>query len=238
MWLGKPYIRVLLTLLFITMLWIYVKYFNQIMGIKSDTMQVIQNEESSINSIDEHVDVEKIVIGVYYEALCPDSRGFIMRDLKSTYDKIPNNVIIELIPYGKATTNIGPDGYEFKCQHGARECEANMIHACAIDIITNPSVQLNFITCMIDRNVWPIKITRTCAEEMNIDAEPILNCAKSIKGSELLAKYGKMTDALRPPVTYVPTITLDKDTANQAAILINLLREVCKRFKTPPAGCL
>lgn len=56
-----------------------------------------------MNSIDEHVDVEKIIIGVYYEALCPDSRGFIMRDLKSTYDKIPNNIIIELIPYGKAT---------------------------------------------------------------------------------------------------------------------------------------
>lgn len=51
-----------------------------------------------------------VLISVYYEALCPDSKGFLLRQLLPVYKKIPNLVDLEFFPYGKATTTINPDG--------------------------------------------------------------------------------------------------------------------------------
>ncbi|XP_063972838.1 gamma-interferon-inducible lysosomal thiol reductase-like [Diachasmimorpha longicaudata] len=180
---------------------------------------------------------EKVKITVYYEALCPDSRSFVVRQVVPTYQKIPDNVVVQMVPYGKATTIPGPNGYTFNCQHGPRECEANTIHACAIDVIKDPDVQLKFLACMIERNIWPQNITRTCADRFHVDAEPIFKCYKSPRGAELLAKYGEMTHALPPPLKFIPTITLDNDIGNQIEILKDLLRAVCKRFKHVPDGC-
>ncbi|KAG8034670.1 hypothetical protein G9C98_007746, partial [Cotesia typhae] len=143
--------------------------------------QINENDEENVDVV-KAKDVQKVVVAVYYEALCPDSRGFVIRQVEPTYQKLPDNVIIQMIPYGKATTTELPNGYKFTCQHGPRECEANMIHACAIDIIKNPAVQLNFLTCMIEHNLWP-------------------------------------------------------DSDDQSSILINLLQEVCKKFKVLPNGC-
>lgn len=51
-----------------------------------------------------------VLITVYYEALCPDSKGFIRQQLFPTYRKIPNLVELEFFPYGKAETTLNPDG--------------------------------------------------------------------------------------------------------------------------------
>lgn len=39
---------------------------------------------------------------VYYEALCSDSRDFIVRDLEPMYSSIGEIVDVEFVPYGKA----------------------------------------------------------------------------------------------------------------------------------------
>lgn len=41
-------------------------------------------------------------VGIYYEALCPDSRNFILQHLLPSFDKAPNSFEIEFVPYGKA----------------------------------------------------------------------------------------------------------------------------------------
>lgn len=41
-------------------------------------------------------------VGVYYEALCPDSRNFILQHLVPSFNKAPNSFDIEFVPYGKA----------------------------------------------------------------------------------------------------------------------------------------
>lgn len=51
-----------------------------------------------------------VLVSVYYEALCPDSKGFLMKQLMPAYRKIPNLIEIEFFPYGKATTHTLPDG--------------------------------------------------------------------------------------------------------------------------------
>lgn len=46
--------------------------------------------------------VPPIVISVFYEALCPDSRSFFTKQLLPTFEKLPHLIHINLVPYGKA----------------------------------------------------------------------------------------------------------------------------------------
>ncbi|XP_046611513.1 gamma-interferon-inducible lysosomal thiol reductase-like [Neodiprion virginianus] len=183
------------------------------------------------------LDVQKVLVSVYYEALCPDSKFFVVKQLLPTFQKIKENLQVELIPYGKAKTVETPTGYEFTCQHGPLECEANIIHACVIDLVNDQLIQLDYISCMIQDNMQPERVMHQCAAKVNLDVTPIEKCYKGTKGKELLAKFGEMTDDLSPKVVFIPTITLDKDSSNQAAILKNLLKEVCSRLNSPPLGC-
>lgn len=51
------------------------------------------------------------------------------------------------------------------------------------------------------------------------------------EGSELLKGYGEQTHSLNPPVSFIPTIALDKNQDDQKDILKNLLKVVCSRYK-------
>lgn len=96
------------------------------------------------------------MVTVFYEALCPDSKNFVLKQLTPTYEKLPDWVYIELIPYGKASTTTNPDGtYSFECQHGQKECDANMYHACVLDIVKDNKTMLVIIDCMIADNLNP-----------------------------------------------------------------------------------
>lgn len=45
---------------------------------------------------------ERFKISVYYEALCSDSRNFILKKLLPTYEALNKYLILDFIPYGKA----------------------------------------------------------------------------------------------------------------------------------------
>ncbi|XP_029676447.1 gamma-interferon-inducible lysosomal thiol reductase-like [Formica exsecta] len=181
---------------------------------------------------------QKVHVAVYYEALCPDSRSFILKQLGPTYRTLSTNIEVELVPYGKATTMKTNDGYQFSCQHGPIECQANIVHACSIDVIKDSSIRLQFVICMIENNIDPIGIMNKCAERISVDLEAIKECSNNERGKELLANYGKMTNSLAPRVSFIPTITLDRSSEHQVRILKNLLKEVCLHFKIIPKQCL
>lgn len=67
-----------------------------------------------------------------------------------------------------------------------------------------------------------------CARENHIDYEPIQKCYDSSHGAELLKLHGEATNALRPRMKFVPTVTLDGYQGRQASILKDLFGEVCK----------
>lgn len=46
---------------------------------------------------------EPVMVMVFYEALCPDSKHFILRQLVPTYGNAPQLIDFQLVPYGKAT---------------------------------------------------------------------------------------------------------------------------------------
>lgn len=58
-----------------------------------------------------------VSIEVFYEALCPDSRSFLLTQLLPTYNKIPEAMNVQLIPYGKAKVIIHKhDWYLSSCR--------------------------------------------------------------------------------------------------------------------------
>lgn len=56
----------------------------------------------------------------------------------------------------------------------------------------------------------------------------MIKCYESPHGAELLKVNGEETDALRPKISFVPTVTLDGLQNFQGAILKDLFSEVCK----------
>lgn len=44
-----------------------------------------------------------VLVMVFYEALCPDSKNFIVKQLHSAYERAPSLIDIQFVPYGKAT---------------------------------------------------------------------------------------------------------------------------------------
>ncbi|XP_073998979.1 GILT-like protein 1 [Rhodnius prolixus] len=172
-----------------------------------------------------------LLLTVYYECLCPDSRSFITDQLHPVMEKLSNYLKIDLIPYGKASTAVAPDGkYTFKCQHGGTECLGNKVHACSILRAKDDLTRVRLATCMISNNYLPDKIGQECCERFNINWEEVKTCAHGDQGSILLNNFGQLTHSLSPPIGFIPTITINKDQGNQVKILKNLLKVVCEHM--------
>ena len=52
----------------------------------------------------------RVVVDVYYECLCPDSRYFVLHELLPTYQKVGSIMDVRMWPYGKATSEPTTDG--------------------------------------------------------------------------------------------------------------------------------
>ncbi|CAB3362286.1 Hypothetical predicted protein [Cloeon dipterum] len=174
---------------------------------------------------------EKVAVAVFYETLCPDSRGFFINQLLPTLERAPDIFKIILVPYGKASTVSHGDSVEFTCQHGPLECEGNKVHACATKHVRDQLTLVRYATCMISDNLDPEDAGKKCARSLNIDWDPIVACSRGSEGKLLLAKMGEATHSLNPPVTFIPTIAVNERLSNQASLLKRLFEELCTRFQ-------
>lgn len=75
-----------------------------------------------------------------------------------------------------------------------------------------------------------VTISLQCAVEVNANWEEIQKCSKSREGTELLKAHGEETHSLKPSMTFVPTIVINKNQGNQRSILKNLFKEVCSIY--------
>ncbi|KRT83745.1 hypothetical protein AMK59_3384, partial [Oryctes borbonicus] len=122
---------------------------------------------------------EVIKVSIYYEALCSDSRNFIVNQLAPAYEDLHDEMFLDFIPYGKAKTHENDGKITFTCQHGPTECQANKIHACVIDILPEQRMQLKYISCMIYDNIVPLEALERCGKELGVDYNPIADCSNS-----------------------------------------------------------
>merc|ERR1712024_88980 len=72
---------------------------------------------------------------LYYESPCPDSTRFISNQVPKMWAALSQEVSINFVPYGFASTIEDEDGeLHFECQHGERECAGNIVQ---VEIIRN-----------------------------------------------------------------------------------------------------
>ena len=179
-------------------------------------------------------------VGVYYESLCPDSIRFIKNQLVPAYDTVKDHIRVTLVPYGKAShkRNAATQEWEFACQHGPKECQGNMAQACALHEIQNKEpaekvqqLSVSLVGCVMSaRN--PASSVPQCAQSVGLSQETktsIDQCISNSKSKELLVANGEKTDALNPPLSFVPTITINGVTSKeiQNKALSNFLKLIC-----------
>jgi len=176
---------------------------------------------------------KRVIVDVYYECLCPDSRYFVLHNLMPAYDKLGDILDVRLWPYGKATTtNKSGGGFEFECQHGKDECDGNMWHGCTSRYVHDQATRLSMVKCMIENNREPAKIAETCASQLGVSLQKISDCATGEEGVEIHYMAGLSTDQLQPKVSFIPTIKLEGSQGSQKAILKNFFKEVCSIYKS------
>jgi interferon gamma-inducible protein 30 len=146
-------------------------------------------------------------VAVYYESMCPDSQQFVQEQLLPTYSQLQDYMNVELIPYGNAHTQGQPDHYTFTCQHGPEECYGNMVQTCYINLVNNTESRIKFVNCAFN---FPNqrKIINSCIESKEL-RRLVKKCTTSSLGLNLENQMAKKTDALDPPHTFIPWITIN-----------------------------
>ncbi|XP_054009510.1 gamma-interferon-inducible lysosomal thiol reductase-like [Hylaeus anthracinus] len=192
-----------------------------------------------------------IEVDVYYESLCPDSMRWIKDKLAPSYDALKDYIHVNYIPYGKASQKVNQENgqWQFVCQHGPNECEGNMAQACAIHAIQNEETadrvqQLTeaLVVCAMASS-FPATAVPQCAETVKLNQQSqdsIRDCMSGPLAQELLAANGKKTAALTPPLSFVPTITLNGvySQENQRKALNNFFKLICDNLgETKPSQC-
>jgi len=157
---------------------------------------------------------------LYYEALCPYSREFVLKQLIPAYHALGAEFQLELIPFGNVqvsrTQDLNP---VFKCQHGEAECYSNRVQACAVDLLADSDDQLTLIECMFGPGYTdPYALAPKCFESQFLhEAEEIWrdvhDCVRqpdqlNNSSSPFLLAWAR-TRALTPKLGYVPWIVID-----------------------------
>lgn len=178
---------------------------------------------------------DNVKMDVYYESLCPDSINFIVDQLYPTWKKLEKYLTIEFIPFGKAL--FSPDssgGWDFECQHGPDECKRNMYQACFLDIHKYYDGKVETVNCIMSSSTLDIA-TEMCMGRMGLDPTAIKRveaCANTIWGQDYLYNMGVKTQALNPPLNFVPWITFNGDWKQtwQDGSIENLEQTLCSNF--------
>ncbi|XP_049841654.1 gamma-interferon-inducible lysosomal thiol reductase-like [Schistocerca gregaria] len=175
-------------------------------------------------------------VGVYYETLSPGCREFFINQLLPAYRNAPDRITVILVPFGNTVVN-STNPLTFICDHGQTECEGLKIHSCAIVLVQDQTSQLKLADCTIRNQTDPEATLTECATKLGIEWNPIADCAKAERGSQLLKLNGDKTKELDPGVEVLPTITLNGRQQEQTQLRTNLWKEICKVLQPKPSTC-
>ncbi|MCL7022390.1 hypothetical protein MKW94_004125 [Papaver nudicaule] len=177
----------------------------------------------------------KVNLSLYYETLCPGCSDFMVNYLPQIFENGLIDIIdLKFIPYGNA--KISADKV-ITCQHGPKECLLNTVEACALHVWPALDKHFSFIRCVEtfvyndQQSQW-----KSCYSKLGYEEEPINDCIKSGLGKKLELGHGKVTGDLKPPLEYVPWVTVNNEPLiNEYS---NFQTYVCNAYKgTKPSAC-
>lgn len=183
---------------------------------------------------------QPVLIELFYETYCGGCRQFITQQLYPAFTKLYSTGIfdIKLYPYGNADEQKVGDKWEFQCQHGKKECVMNLYETCALHLLSHPRQFMPFINC-VEEQPTPQNAEK-CAENLQIDWNPIANCYNSSEGNFLQHQMAMATDALKPKHQYVPWIVVNgKHTEEmQTDAQTDLIDFICTTYQgVKPHAC-
>lgn len=181
-----------------------------------------------------------VKVDLYYETLCPYSIDYFVNQLYPAWEVLSDVMEVQLFPFGNAEYEALPDGgWSFTCQHGDDECRGNMIHACAQKYITDFSVEMDFVYCLLSSD-YPPNSGPQCASQTSVSWTPIEQCIGSLEGQEALHAVALEQEKLDPALYFVPWIVVD-DTFSEdqvEACQTDMTAVVCQRYTGPtPEAC-
>ncbi|KAM9099361.1 gamma-interferon-inducible lysosomal thiol reductase [Sarcophilus harrisii] len=176
-------------------------------------------------------DARPVSVKLFYEALCPACRSFLVMMLFPTWLILGDDVMnVTLVPYGNAEEKNVNGTWEFTCQHGELECALNMVQTCVLYLLGKefPNA-FAVVNCMMSA-ANPETSLEPCLKiyDPEVTVDDIMECAKGPQGNELMHQNAMMTDHLSPQHTYTPWILVDEYHLENPADLLNT---VCHFYK-------
>jgi len=189
-------------------------------------------------------------VEIYYETQCPACLQLLNVSLREAFEDkaLSKRTEFNLYPFGNALM-LSPDdvseGYHFwhedasdntifMCQHGDEECLGNMIQACTIDLLHEPSKYVPYTLCMASYgfNAGIEKSSYECGEELDIDMDAVKACAQSRTGDKLMVEIGKTSDSPDLQRDHVPFVMIN-GVHHPAADEGELITSICKSISDP-----
>ncbi|XP_050668480.1 GILT-like protein 1 [Leptidea sinapis] len=180
------------------------------------------------------IETFKLLVTVYYESECPDSRSFVINQLRPAIHLLHSYVKLHLIPFGKSRSiNYGDDGFE--CQHGSSECLGNIVQDCALDLMRKESdkKKVEYVACEMETRAGASG-DLNCVEKSKLPPKTVEDCVLTGKGVDLQLHSEYHTSLVSP--SFVPTVTIggEFDQTIQDNAQVDLIGTLCSVLTEAP----
>ena len=185
---------------------------------------------------------KNIVIKVYLEPLCPDTIRFFRYSLMDFYKHHRSFMNLSLVkdiqfyPGGLTRYSEESNGkVHFSCMHGHKECEANKMFACALNLLPSHKYK-EFVFCYM-KNIESMNrnnhdVGSICATQVEFHFSEIQRCLNGSLANQHLLNILKARDCLPEKVRNAPWVLFndqfDRDRENQ--VERNMIHYTCTHF--------
>uniref|UniRef100_A0A7S3PAL8 Gamma-interferon-inducible lysosomal thiol reductase n=1 Tax=Amphora coffeiformis TaxID=265554 RepID=A0A7S3PAL8_9STRA len=172
----------------------------------------------------------KVSVQIYIEALCIDSKNYMLDEVVPTMES-PLAAVMDLQIVVFGNSKLDTAARTVTCQHGAAECDADVYQQCAINNFIYPSRYVPFLACLFD--TLPMGHAETpydtsyfvqCAVHAALDFRALAAChAKDAWAMQVQAAALTPADHDHVPWVVIEGVYVDEDDAHLSEFICQAL---------------